>query len=355
VLSERRRGWMHATWCVASSALYAISDDRAAELSRDRPLQQPGPISAKYLRMAALADRRYWAFFANPRVYRIQEAIANRPTDLWTTKGRAVHAGDRVLIWKGAGNDGYRGVVALGEVLSDPELRSDAENPYWVQPPQPDDLEERVVIRYVVPPGLPLLTRGEPYAALDILAVSRARGGTVFAVLPEQWEAVVALAGGWLEESPETQAARSFIDEYAGRRPAGQGPQISAAARRVVENRAMELAKAHYTRQGWVCEDVSLSQSYDLRCTRSGAPELHVEVKGTTSAGSSVLLTPNEVAHARAQYPNTALVVVTRIEVTERSGDARASGGALQVFEPWEIAADDLDPVGYTYWLRSTP
>ena len=126
--------------------------------------------------------RQYWALFGNPSIYRVEEAVRQLDTDLWTTKGREIRAGDRVMIWKGAGRDGYRGVVALGEVLTDREMLPDADNPYWVRPPAPDDLEERVSVRYVLPSGLPLFKRREPDPVLDALSVSRATGGTVFRV-----------------------------------------------------------------------------------------------------------------------------------------------------------------------------
>lgn len=63
---------------------------------------------------------QYWAFLANPRVYRIEDALLNLDQGTWTTKGKNVAAGDRVLIWKAKGADADRGVVALGEVLTDP-------------------------------------------------------------------------------------------------------------------------------------------------------------------------------------------------------------------------------------------
>lgn len=64
----------------------------------------------------------------------------------------------------------------------------------------------------------------------------------------------------------------------------------------------------------------------DLWCVRKGEPELHVEVKGTTADGAEVLLTPNEVQHARSDYPNVALFVMARIEVGE------AEGGTIEAF-----------------------
>jgi hypothetical protein len=244
-------------------------------------------------------------------------------------------------------------VVALGEVLTDPAPGSDADNPYWVRPPAPDDVEERVLIRYVVPPGLPLLTRGEPDPVLDALSVSRARGGTVFAVTPGQWTALVAAAGGWPTPAgapAEVDEVRRAVEEQAGRRPAGQGRQTDPRVRLAVEAHAMALAARPYAGQGWSVEDVSARESYDLRCTRSDGTELRVEVKGTTGAGAAVLLTPNEVAHARTHYPAMALIVVAGIWVAEADdGPPRASGGVPHVHEPWRIDDGTLVPVGYEY------
>jgi hypothetical protein len=140
-------------------------------------------------------ERQYGALAANPAVYRVLDAVSDLEVDSWTTKGKDVRAGDRVLIWKYKGRDPYRGIVALGEVLTDPENRYDVENPYWIRPaPQPD---ERVRVRYVRPPGLPLWVGGDVDEVFLDLSVSKAQGGTVFLVTQEQWSAVVRAAGGW--------------------------------------------------------------------------------------------------------------------------------------------------------------
>lgn len=75
----------------------------------------------------------------------------------------------------------------------------------------------------------------------------------------------------------------------------------------------MERAATYYTDLGWDVKDVSARQPYDLLCGRAGHEDLRVEVKGTTSSGTEVPLTRNEVANARAEFPNIALVVVADI------------------------------------------
>jgi hypothetical protein len=113
----------------------------------------------------------------------------------------------------------------------------------------------------------------------------------------------------------------------------------------------MTVARDLYERAGWDVADVSASQSFDLRCYREGE-EIRVEVKGTTSEGWRVLLTPNEVAHARNRYPHVALVVVANIAVDD--SETVATGGDVSVYEPWDIGRGELTPVGsLTAYLRS--
>ena len=138
----------------------------------------------------------YWAFLADPKRYRIEDAVQGLTTDAWVTKGRDVRQGDRVIIWKSAGNDGRRGVVALSDVLTDPESRPDSDNPFWVAAPSSEDVEPRVDVRYLLLPNLPLWYGGGADDVLEDLSVFRARGGTVFNVTADQWSRVVEAAGG---------------------------------------------------------------------------------------------------------------------------------------------------------------
>ena len=125
----------------------------------------------------------------------------------------------------------------------------------------------------------------------------------------------------------------------------GQGFVGSSTRRRLIEDHAMRVAKNHYVDLGWSVEDVSRTRSFDLLCTR-GPEILHVEVKGTTSPGWDVLLTPNEVAHARTIYPHVALAVVSNIHIRD---DEDFTGGALSVFDPWAIDEGRLTAIGFSY------
>jgi hypothetical protein len=177
----------------------------------------------------------------------------------------------------------------------------------------------------------------------------------VFSVSPEQWDALVDLAGGWPAPAPEVAAVEEFVEGPRSRAGSGQGYLASAEQRRAIEDHAMALATQYYARLGWEVTDVSLHEPYDLRCTRAGVPPLHVEVKGTTGDGSQVLLTPNEVAHARTQHPHIALVVVANLSLMPTPDGWVASGCDLRVVQPWLVDDTNLRPIGFVLSLAARP
>lgn len=157
-------------------------------------------------------------------------------------------------------------------------------------------------------------------------------------------------------ESPEVSDARAEVERLAGKTQRGSGPKhqkarvkrLSAEQRRSVELRAMKVAESYLKSQGWSSVvDTSAGNPFDFHCKRSGA-EIWVEVKGTTSTGSSVVLTRNEVAHHRSVHPRSSLIIVHGIRL---SGKYRtvASEGTLFEICPWRIRDVDLDPIGFDY------
>ncbi len=144
---------------------------------------------------------QHWALCANPRKYNVERAVRDLEVDWWTTKGRPVSRGDRVIVWKAKGAHDLRGIVALGDVLSEPEYRTESDNPYWVHVVAGITREPRVTIRYVVPTGLPIWYGEATRALLNRLSVCRARGGTVFYVTARDWQHVLRAAGGLPERA----------------------------------------------------------------------------------------------------------------------------------------------------------
>jgi Family of unknown function (DUF6416)/Domain of unknown function (DUF3883) len=155
-----------------------------------------------------------------------------------------------------------------------------------------------------------------------------------------------SLPGGF---SPVEQA-EDAVDQAAGRaarRGRGQGFQVDQAAKVAVEAHAMNAATDFFS-GSWTVEDVHGRESYDLVCRR-GHEEMRVEVKGTTTDGTEVILTPNEVEHARS-YGATTLFILSKITLEHaEDGAVRAAGGVSHVFDPWIIDDGVLTPVGFRY------
>jgi hypothetical protein len=146
--------------------------------------------------------------------------------------------------------------------------------------------------------------------------------------------------------SPEADAEEesAIAVEKALARSRGQGFARTAEERKALEEYAMAAAKKHFRDKGFKVTNVSLKRSYDLLCTK-GNREIHVEVKGTTTDGEKIVLTNNEVKHARATNNTCALFVVHSIHVEE----TMASGGQQYIIDPWQLQNERLTPVSYTY------
>jgi hypothetical protein len=148
----------------------------------------------------------------------------------------------------------------------------------------------------------------------------------------------------------EIEAVVEIVHHEAGKRGSGQGLRLSAAARQAIELHSMNRAINYFADRGWATiTDVSGSRCFDLLCQR-GTSELRVEVKGTTSQGDRILLTRNEVTHARRVFPLVALYVLSDIELLSPiDGGYQACGGSEIIRNPWDIRAGQLQALAYEY------
>ena len=136
-------------------------------------------------------------------------------------------------------------------------------------------------------------------------------------------------------------------------RSAGQGYGLTAAERRAVECQAMLLAKGWLESNGYSVKDVSTTASFDFEASKHGHL-LKVEVKGTTTeSGDALLMTQNEVNLHRSQKGQTALVVVTDIELINRAGKPIAQGGKVHVEVGWDIDDWEITPIAYRLLRRA--
>jgi hypothetical protein len=153
-------------------------------------------------------------------------------------------------------------------------------------------------------------------------------------------------------ESPEHTEAVEAIDAAAGKHltgPRRQGrARLPQAHKKAIEERAVEVAMEHLKEKGFThVKDVGKTHSYDIAAKLKGV-DFYIEVKGTMSLGEKVVLTRNEVRLHREEFPNNALVVVSKIDL-DRSEPPSAKGGEIKFISPWKIEDSDLDPLGYDY------
>lgn len=131
----------------------------------------------------------------------------------------------------------------------------------------------------------------------------------------------------------------------------GQRYRHNAEERLALERYGMAHATAFYEAQGWCVEEAPAHEPFDLSCTKDGS-ERHVKVKAVINDGSSVLLTTEEVMHARA-YRHVDLYVVYAIKLSyAEDGQFALEGGVGRQISPWRPATSSLKPLGYEYILE---
>jgi hypothetical protein len=138
--------------------------------------------------------------------------------------------------------------------------------------------------------------------------------------------------------------------EPSRRSTRGSGYLKDVEVKRAVERHAVRLARAHFEADGYNCQDVGTTPSYDLHLTK-GLEVIHVEVKGSTGTATTVELTSNEVSHSRSILWQTQLIVVDQITWARRSGKVVTSAGRLRVWPAWRAECDQLAATRYRYQL----
>ena len=141
-----------------------------------------------------------------------------------------------------------------------------------------------------------------------------------------------------------SQAAQE--ETYAHKR--GQGFTSSPERRKAIESRAMDTARLYFEDLKYQVEDTSANRPYDFVAIK-GDEKLYVEVKGTSTAGEQVILTKNEVAHARNHSGQMVLFIVHGIEVEEIDGEPVAKGGDEKILWPWDVDSGELTALQFVY------
>lgn len=160
------------------------------------------------------------------------------------------------------------------------------------------------------------------------------------------WRQLISAIHGLKTEDNDLEAQSAEAAEDALARVEGQGFGLTPKERRAIELHAMKAATKHFSNLGYRVENVSSNRSYDLLCTRKSSI-LHVEVKGTTTLGSTIILTKNEVIHAQDPNIATALFVLHSIKLKGQT----TKGGVSLILHPWQLDAKKLAPLSYMYRL----
>lgn len=163
-----------------------------------------------------------------------------------------------------------------------------------------------------------------------------------------RWPELAELAA-LVEDHTSTGDAVVQLPALSIGRNTRQGFLTDTKLRLLIEQYSVSLGIRHFESDGFTVQ--VKGKPYDLRCSK-GAQVLYVEVKGTTTSGAQVILTPNEVAFAEANKASMALFLVSDIAVRADSDEPTLEGGTITLFHPWQPDRRFLQPLGFTYDLE---
>ena len=139
-----------------------------------------------------------YALLVDPNLYDLKGATGALEHDTWTVSSRKAYPGDRIIFWQTLDRTGKRGIVALGVVTEEARERTalPESTSFFRGAIAAGHLRLRLVVRYVMPPALPLWLDEDTTGTLVGLTVARGRGNHLFSVTDEQWDAIVAMVSG---------------------------------------------------------------------------------------------------------------------------------------------------------------
>ena len=156
------------------------------------------------------------------------------------------------------------------------------------------------------------------------------------------------------DSTPELDDAVLLGEIAAGTRRLQRGYRLTHEERVAIETRAVQLVIEYLRTLGYATRDVGSTRSYDIHAKR-GDEDLYVEVKGTVSKGTDVVLTRNEVALHTANFPATMLAVVSSIRLDRSGAKVIARQGSLSIYHPWMPVAENLQPLTFAYSIPPEP
>ncbi|WP_322022896.1 MrcB family domain-containing protein [Burkholderia sp. BCC1977] len=188
------------------------------------------------------------------------------------------------------------------------------------------------------------VARRIPVASIDSYDLN----GLLFAAA-ERLSAIYLAQLDQRDVAPGDQDARDLatIVKPLRQRTRAQGIGLTASERKAVELRAMLLATQFLQSEGFVCDDTSAVEPFDILARRDGQA-LKIEVKGTTSElCDSILMTRNEVELHRREKGTTGLLIVSRIRLNRSGAAPSASGGVVEALMQWDIDQWTLESIAF--------
>jgi hypothetical protein len=112
----------------------------------------------------------------------------------------------------------------------------------------------------------------------------------------------------------------------------GQGLQMDPEVRKALEDAAQRRLMSHYRDLGWTVTDTRHNRPYDAEADRGGE-RIYLEAKGTQSRGESVIVTRNEVDHARKHPGRCWMGVWSGMRITDGTVDPEAGTFRVLAFD----------------------
>jgi hypothetical protein len=165
---------------------------------------------------------------------------------------------------------------------------------------------------------------------------------------------LAAKHGSFSKKQQAPGVDESVVDAVEQSQAKSQGFLLDSTLRKILERYAMDTAKQHFSTQGYKWEDCSKTCSYDLRCSR-GQEVLYVEVKGTQTDGSEIILTQGEVEFALGHKGQMVLFVLHSIHVVQGRNGVVPGGGVRHLVQPWDVDDGKLMPVSFKYAVPAGP